>query len=199
MVAQSMFSALRALFVVTIVLTASTFAAQPSFAQSLSSLSGYWLRNPDDSDDAEQKIKEAARAYFDKATKGGRNILSEEIPEIQKRLAYVIATFVQFAEELDIEEESGELRIDDGIGRIRIFYIDGKKHKRQTPGGANLETICTRRGNRIIVEQKLDKDGRIAEVYDISADGNRMTLTVHFESKRFKEPLVVRNIYDRQE
>jgi hypothetical protein len=188
-----------ALLIVTISLLVSTFMAQTSYAQNGSSLSGYWLRNPDDSDDAEQKIKDAARAYFDKATKGGRNVLSEEIPQIRKRLEYVIATFVQFAEELDIEEESGELRIDDGVGRIRIFYVDGKKHKRQTPGGANLETICTRRGRRIIVEQKLDKDGRIAEVYDLSADGTRMTLTVHFESKRFKEPLVVRNVYDRQE
>jgi hypothetical protein len=114
-------------------------------------------------------------------------------------LTYVIATFVQFAEELSIEEGSGELRIDDGIGRVRIFYIDGKKHKRQTPGGANLETICTRRGNRIVVEQKLDKDGKIAEVYSLSADGTRMSLTVHFESKRFKQPLVVRNVFDRQE
>ncbi len=173
--------------------------AEPHFGQERSSLSGYWLRNPDESDDAEQKIKETARDYFNKATKGGRNILSEEIPQIQNRLTYVIATFVQFAEELSIEEGSGELRIDDGIGRVRIFYIDGKKHKRQTPGGANLETICTRRGNRIVVEQKLDKDGKIAEVYSLSADGTRMSLTVHFESKRFKQPLVVRNVYDRQE
>ena len=51
----------------------------------------------------------------------------------------------------------------------------------------------------MIVEQKLDKDGMITEVYVPSPDGHTMTLTVRFESKRFKQPLVVRNVYDRQE
>lgn len=192
-------SARHIISILAIVSIATTFLTQLTYGQEAPSLSGYWLRNPDDSDDAEQKIEEAARAYFDKATKGGRNIFSEDIPQIQKRLQYVIATFVQFAEELDIVEESGELRIDDGIGRVRIFYVDGQKHKRQNPDGAKLETICSRDRDRVVVEQKLDKVGTITEVYHPSSDGNTMSLTVRFESKRFKQPLVVRNVYDRQE
>ena len=187
------------LFIFAIVPTITILLAQPTFGQDTPSLSGYWLRNPDDSDDAEQKIEDAARAFFEKATKGGRNILSEDIPQIQKRLQYVIATFVQFAEALDIVEESGELRIDDGIGRVRIFYVDGQKHKRQNPDGAKLETICSRDRDRVVVEQKLDKVGTITEVYHPSSDGNTMSLAVRFESKRFKQPLVVRNVYDRQD
>ncbi len=192
-------SARQFLLIFAMVPAVSTFLAQPTFSQDTASLSGHWLRNPDDSDDAEQKIEEAARAYFDKATKGGRNIPSEDIPQIQKRLQYIIATFVQFAEELDIVEESSELRIDDGIGRVRIFYVDGKEHKRQTPDGTKLETICSRDRDRVVVEQKLDKVGTITEVYLPSSDGNTMSLMVRFESKRFKQPLIVRNVYERQE
>lgn len=170
-----------------------------AFAQASDALSGSWLRNPDLSDDAEQKIETAAQAMFDKATRGGRNIPLDDIAQIQKRLQFVIATFVQFADMLDIEEAGGELHIDDGEGRVRIFYVDGKKHQRQTPDGAKLETICRRDGHRIVVEQKLERGGKIQETYVPTSEGDRMELTVRFESKQFKHPLIVRNVYDRQD
>lgn len=176
-----------------------TSASTGTAAQAGTDLSGRWMRDPDSSDDAEARIEEAAKGFVDKATKGGRGILSEEIPEIQKSLENIISLYVHHAEEMTIEEQSGELRIDDGYGRIRIFYIDGEKHKRQTPFGADLETICTRQDRQILVDQKLDKWGRITETFVLSSDGEALIHTVRFESKRFKEPLVIRSSYYRMQ
>jgi hypothetical protein len=168
-------------------------------AQSPFNLTGVWQRNPEESDDAEQKVRDAAKAMFDKATRGGRNIPSDDIIQFQKRLQLIIGSYVQFAETLEIEQTNGELHIDDGEGRIRIFYIDGKKHKRQTPKGATLETVCTRGVNQITVEQKLDRGGKIIETYVPSPDGNRTVLTVRFESKQLRAPLILVNVYDRDQ
>ncbi len=163
--------------------------------RSESNMNGTWQRDPESSDDAEAKIEETAKGFFDKATKGGRGIMSDEIPEIQKRLENIISLYVHYAEEITIEEEGNELVVDDGYGKVRIFYVDGLKHERQTPFGAKLETVCTRQGGRILIDQKLDKWGRITETYVPSSDGETLTHTVRFESKRFKEPLVIRNSY----
>jgi hypothetical protein len=161
-------------------------------------LTGTWYRSPKESDDAESEIRDAAKRMFDKATKGGRNVLSEDILQIQRRLQSVISSYLQFADSLEIEQTSRELHIDDGEGRIRIFYLDGEKHVRQTPHGETLETVCTRGSNHIIIEQKLDRGGTIVENYVPSPDGNRMVLTVRFETKQLDPPLVLRNVYDRE-
>jgi hypothetical protein len=160
-------------------------------------LTGTWYRNPEESDDAEAKLRAAAKAMFDKATKGGRNILSDEIHQTQNRLQFIIGSYVQFADVLEIEQTSTELHIDDGEERVRIFYMDGKKHTRQTPSGAKLETVCTRENDRVTIEQKLDRGGKIIDTYVPSSDGDRMVLTVRFENKQLKPPLILRNVYDR--
>lgn len=167
--------------------------------RSETSVSGTWLRDPESSDNAEAKIEETAKDFFDKATKGGRGLMSDEIPEIQKRLEIIISLYVHYAEEIILEEEGNELVVDDGYGKVRIFYVDGLKHKRQTPFGAKLETVCTRQGSRIVIDQKLDKWGRISETYIPSSDGDTLIHTVRFESKRFKEPLVIQNSYYRDQ
>jgi hypothetical protein len=166
-------------------------------ARAETNLSGTWQRDPESSDDADAKIEETAKDFFDKATKGGRGIMSDEIREIQKNLERIISLYVHYAEEMVIEDEGTELVVDDGYGKVRIFYVDGLKHKRETPFGAKLETICTRQGGRIVIEQKLDKWGRITETYLPSSDGEALIHTVRFESKRFKKPLVIRNSYFR--
>jgi hypothetical protein len=177
-------------------LLAGTFSPAP--AQVNPSMTGTWVRNPDKSEDPKEKIRSAAQDMFDKTTKGGRNVASEDIPRIQKRLRSMISSFVQHAEILEIEHDSDELHVDDGEGRVRIFYIDGEKHVRQTPGGAKLETVCRGQGSQIFVEQKLE-GAKIFETYAMSADGERLTLTVRMEAKRFKKPLTLRNVYDREQ
>lgn len=176
----------------------SSVAVLPAFAQEEEGLNGTWMRNPDDSDDPEEATRAAAEEIFNKATKGGRGIFTEDIQQIQKQLQSSIASFVQFAETLEIEDEGKELLVDDGVGRMRIFYFDGKKHNRQSPDGAKFETLSTRQGNRIIVDQKIKGGGRVVETYTLSEEGDRLILTVRLEAKRLKNPLMLRNVYDRE-
>ena len=174
-----------------------TGAGLPATGQEEEGLTGTWMRNPDESDDPEEKTRAAGEGICNKATKGGRGSFTEDIQQIQKQLQSSIASFVQFAETLIIDDEGKELLVDDGVGRVRIFYLDGKKHKRQSPDGAKFETLSTRQGNRIIVDQKM-KGGRIVETYALSEEGDRLVLTVRLEAKRLKEPLTLRNVYYRE-
>ena len=66
------------------------------------------------------------------------------------------------------------------------------------PGGAKFETLSTRQGNRIIVDQKIKGRGRVVETYALSGEGDRLIFTVRLEAKRLKEPLTLRNVYDRE-
>jgi hypothetical protein len=176
----------------------SNAAGLPAFVQEEEGFNGTWMRNPDESDDPDEATRAAAEEIFNKATKGGRGIFTEDIQQIQKQLQSSIASFVQFADTLIIDDEGKEFLVDDGVGRVRIFYLDGKKHNRQSPDGAKFETLSTRQGNRIIVDQKIKGGGRIVETYALSEEGDRLILTVRLEAKRLKEPMTIRNVYDRE-
>ena len=104
---------------------------------------------------------------------------------------------IESAETLHIEHDKEELRVDDGHGRVRIFYLDGEKHIRQTPGGTKLETVCTAGSRYILVEQKMDRGGKISENYVLLPEGDRMELTVRLEIRQFRKPVVVRSVYER--
>jgi hypothetical protein len=167
---------------------ASASAEDPSF-------SGTWARNARESDDAEAKIEEAARAMTERS-RGRAPVLPNE-PDVDPSLQRGLGSLVLAAERLVIEERAAELHVDDGEGPTRIFYLDGRKHLRQTPSGAKLETVCSKQGRQIRVEQKTEQGTRISETYELAADGREMKLTVRVEGKRFKEPLIVRTVYDR--
>ncbi len=161
-----------------------------------SSLSGTWMRNPELSDDPEEKVREAVTRVIDRANSRRRGGPSLDDPELRRRMEQSLDSLIQSAETLVIEQENDELQVDDGHGRIRIFYLDGQKHIRQTPGGASLETTCTVGGRYILVEQKMDGGVKINENYTLLQDGSRMELTVRLETKQLKEPLGVRSVYE---
>lgn len=83
-----------------------------------------------------------------------------------------------------------------GEGRARIFYLDGKKHAQETPQGTKMETVAEKKGDRIVVEQKMDQGGKITTTYELAPDGSRMVVTVLFEGRRTKEPVLIRAVYD---
>ena len=165
------------------------------------SFSGSWMRDAKNSDDPKAKIEAAARATLERARSREAPRLPEEADEVDSRLQRDLSSLVLAADKLVIEEVGGELHVDDGEAPTRIFYLDGKKHVRQTPGGAKLETLVLRQGRQIVIQQKTEQGTRITETYALSADEARMTLSVRLEGKRIfsgKEPLVVTTVYDRE-
>jgi len=160
-----------------------------------SALSGTWVKNTKLSDDPEEKVREAVGGMIQRAERRARRPVDD--PELRRRLGESVDTLIVSAETLVIEHDSDEFHVDDGRGRIRIFYLDGEKHIRQTPEGDKLETLCTVGENYVLVEQKMEGGVKIIENYKLSPDAGRMELTVRLEGNPFKEPLVVRSVYER--
>jgi hypothetical protein len=162
--------------------------------------SGTWERDPKRSDDAQAKMRAAFEKMQEEMERrrgafpgpppggpggppppgGGRGPAPGQVPE-----------------ELEIEHEKGELHVDDGE-RLSIFYLDGKKHRREMPNGAKLETVATLQGRVVLVEEKL-KRGRIERKFELSEDGKSMEMTLDIELGDMKEPVRIRTVYARVE
>ncbi len=103
----------------------------------------------------------------------------------------------QVPEELQIEHEDGELRVDDGE-RLQIFYLDGQKHRREMGNGAKLETVATLLGRIITIEEKLDR-GKIDRKMELSEDAESIVITLNIKLGNMKEPVLIRTVYERLE
>ena len=98
-------------------------------------------------------------------------------------------------DELTVELRDGEFRVDDGE-RLRIYYLDGEKHKREMPNGMKLETVAELKGNAVVIEEKMER-GRIDRKFELSPDGGTMVATLSVKFGRMKDPVVIRTVYER--
>ena len=93
------------------------------------------------------------------------------------------------------ELESNEFRIDTGE-RVEVFYLDGEKHKRQLPNGAELETVAEMSGSAIHIEEKMER-GAMQRKYDLSPEGQTMIMTLKMKMGGMKDTVVIRTVYIR--
>ncbi len=98
-------------------------------------------------------------------------------------------------DEMTIELVDGELKVDDGE-RLRIYYLDGEKHKRQMPNGMKLETVAAHKGNAVFIEEKMER-GQIERKYELSPEGATMIMTITVEFGRMKDPVMIKTVYER--
>lgn len=98
-------------------------------------------------------------------------------------------------DELTLELRDGEFRVDDGE-RLRIYYLDGEKHKREMPNGMKLKTVAELKGNAVVIEEKMER-GRIDRKFELSPDGGTMVATLSVKFGRMKDPVVIRTVYER--
>lgn len=174
---------------------------------------GTWERNEDESDDPEEKMRAAFEAMRERMKgRGGR---MGPPPEGAGRPGGMgeagrmgpggrpgagppdFGSMFVSADSLETTLKGGEFHVltsDDAP--VRIYYLDGKKHKRQAPSGMTMETKSEMTGDRIVVEQETEQGGEIRETYELSPDGGRMIVTVQFKGRFFKEPVIVRTVYE---
>jgi hypothetical protein len=122
---------------------------------------------------------------------GGRQGGSEKMQVMRETMSQAM----QAAQTLEISLSETELRVVDGSDNVHIYYLDGKKHKRQTPGGVDLETVAQKRGDQIIIEEKAES-AKFTRTFALAPDGSVMVVTVRLENDRFKQPVVIRSVYD---
>lgn len=103
----------------------------------------------------------------------------------------------QMTERIETLLENNEFHVvPSDEGRMRIYYLDGKKHAQDAPNGAKMETRAEMKGDRIVVESKTEQGAKITTTYSMGPDGARMIVTVKLEGRRTKEPIVIRTVYD---
>lgn len=163
--------------------------------------SGTWERDPDQSDDAQAKMQAAFERMQEEMERRGRG--APPVPggpspgDAGARREGRGGGPGQVPEELYVEHEDGELRLDDGE-RLQIFYLDGQKHRRAMPNGAKLETVATLTGRVVFIEEKLDR-GKIERRLELSGDGDSMAITLNIKIGNMKEPVLIRTVYERLE
>ena len=188
-------ASMRLLTFLTLMLGAFSALGSTAWTQDVN---GTWFRSTTEGDDPEEKIQHAVRGYLAKAgSRRGARIAVAESPQLPAMITRTIETFMQYADELYVELDPDELVVDDGDGRIRIYYLDGEKHERQLSNGVRVETVATRVGQTITIDQKAD-DTKVLETYVFSSDGERLELTVHLENKQLNGPLIIQSIYERE-
>ena len=197
-----------------------TAARETETSKEAPSFNGVWERNPDESDDPREKMQEALGGQTGQMGRmgggeggrpggggrrqpgmggqggmpgrgGGRRGGSEKMEAMRETMKEAM----QAAQTLEISLSETELRVVDGSDNVRIYYLDGEKHKRQTPGGVDLETVAQKRGDQIIIEEKAES-AKFTRTFALAQDGSVMVVTVRLEHDRFKQPVVIRSVYD---
>lgn len=156
--------------------------ASVSFAQATSDFSGEWAIDADRSDDGEALIL------------GGVGDPSRMSPK-DRRTAERLVELVRALRILEIRQSPRDFRLYDEADNVRIYYIDGKKHTRETPWGDKLETVTKWEGS--VLQMRTDgKDlGEIDELYTM--EGEKLLYTVKIRLEDSKQEVVVRTYYDR--
>jgi hypothetical protein len=142
-----------------------------------SEYTGLWYRDDGKSDDAEPKLEATVKGFVEKNSRGYSTIEDVD-PQVVSRRRLVLNSFVQYANELDVERTKREIVVDDDDNRLRIYYLDVRKHERQMADGTRLETTSEMTGTQIDVEIKTSDGVKIYETYQLSSDGDELVLMV---------------------
>jgi hypothetical protein len=166
-------------------LFASVILASVGFlqgAQGNSDFSGKWNLDSDKSDDGEAVIL------------GGLGDPDRMSPK-DRRTADRLIALGRALQVLEIKQSASDFRLYDDADNVRIYYIDGKKHQRETPWGEKLETVTKWEGSELHMRTDGKDLGEIDEIY--SMEGSQLLYTVKMRLKGSKEEVVVRTFYNR--
>ena len=177
--------------------------AEGKFVASLQgSLAGSWIVNPDESEDPQAKIETALQSQR-RERRGRRSEEPEPDPNLflarMRNMEQLLESLSAAADELTIEVTSSEVHVAAAAGgRVRIFYLDGEKHVRQTPNGSELETRAQWNGREFLVEQDGGDGDTVNEVYALGSDPSVLVVVFRLKLDQLEEPIVIRTVYDRR-
>jgi hypothetical protein len=166
------------------ILQASVLVAALSIAQATPDFTGKWTLDDSRSDDGEALIV---------AGLGDPDRMSPK----NRRTADRLLQLVTALRVLDIRQGPADFRLFDEADNIRIYYIDGKKHQRETPWGERLETVTKWEASELHVRTDGKDLGEIDEIYGM--EGKDLVYTVKLRLEGSKDEVVVRSFYTRAE
>jgi hypothetical protein len=193
-----------------------TQSPQPSPAtEGLPSFSGRWRFNPEQSEDARQKIREAQAARqpsggpggggyggggyggghrgggYGGGGRGGGRMGSGGRPPGDSPDA--MRSLFEAPEEMTITHTEAEIAVLEKDGRLRTLHPDGQKYKTDT--GSEIKARWDKQ--QLIVETKGERRPSLTETLGLSADRKQLVVTLRFEG-RSSGPVTVRRVYDAQ-
>jgi hypothetical protein len=147
--------------------------------------SGKWQINLEKSDDMAFKIRDAVGATGE-ITRSDVRLIADRLTELASAVEW-----------LEIEQSEKDFKIFDRDDNVRIYYLDGKKHPRQTPWGAMLQAQTGWNKDLLIVNTEGKDLGSISEIY--GREDDQLLFLLQVENKKFEKTLIVRSYYDRDD
>jgi hypothetical protein len=149
-------------------------------AQPRPDFTGKWRLDTSKSDDASQAI---LRSW------GDPNRMSPTDRRTADRLIQLASALQQF----EIRQTERDISLYDDAGNVRIYYLDEKKHTRETPWGDKLQTESKWQGSELQVKTDGKDLGEVNEAY--AKDGSALLYTITLKMKHSKEPVVIRSYF----
>jgi len=149
--------------------------------------SGVWELDNEKSDDAALAIR---NALGQTSGRGGRQI---ERQALSSRLNYL----ARASETIEIEQTEADFKIFNSEDDVRIHYIDGEKHPRQSPTGEQMTTVTEWRDDFLTLTTEGPDIGKVIETFGM--EGFQLVQIIRIQNRAFEEDLVVRFYYDRVE
>jgi len=178
-------TSLAAIFMVAVLLVAAFPGAAQAQAQK-PDFSGTWELDVEASDDTESQV---LGGVGEDVTHGMTHLERGRLVERLIQLARAI-------DEIEIAQTEQDLSIFDRDDNLRIYYLDGRKHARQTPWGAKLDAVAKWDGQQITVRTSGEQVGEVQETFGM--EGRQLVLIVRIKNENFQNEIVIRNYYDRQ-
>jgi hypothetical protein len=183
-----------------VVLGSTETPPEPPDAPAISSLGGRWLLNPELSDDARQKMREAREARGGGRYGGGgggggghgggmggygggargRGGMGGGRSEGASDPRESFRSALEAANELLITPTATEVVMMEKDGRMRVFHPDGKSRKSES-GESEVKARWDANPTRLVVETKTERGLRVTETYEATPDKTKMTLVLRLE------------------
>jgi hypothetical protein len=154
-----------------------------ALSQGTPDFTGKWSLDTDRSDDAEALINAGLEATTGKITPQTRQT-GDRLIALSRALTW-----------LEIRQTEKDFKIYDDADNVRIYYIDGKKHARETPWAAKIDTVTKWEGAQLHMKSDGHDLGDFSETYGF--DGNELLFTVRIKLKNVKDEIVVNSYYTR--
>ncbi len=106
------------------------------------------------------------------------------------------------AEALEISQSGVEITVnetgDEKTVHTQTYFTDGRKSEQGTERG-KLETRAKWKGQKLVIEMKMESGGTITRTYELASGGRQLYMTVKIENERMPEAISIRSVYDRNE
>jgi hypothetical protein len=185
---------------------------------------GDWKLNREDSDDPRSKMRQAGAKNDPHRNSGGvsgpqvgwpggggmggpyggrRNPNGNNYPERNPNEAYEkVQSLIDPSIRLHLVQRDPKdplVELTGDQGKKMVFYTDGKLPDK--PSDPNMQMIVARwDGNKLVTDEKLEKNGTLTRSYELSEDGLQLFEEVHLVTGKKKEsPVTIRYVYDASE